>query len=368
MGSPAESQSRMRPPASRPQISSLSIVIPVHNGEGWIGRCLEHLAVAVDAAQLDDVDVVIVNDGSTDRTVAEAESFPGAASNISLRIVSQPMSGRFRARRLGLDQARHDFVLLIDVRVFIDPDALAFVIPRLAHSRTSVWTSHVRAATEDNPIAGFWQAIEHVAWRRYFRQPRTTSFGPEDFDYYPKGTTALIAPRDLLIGAFDNFEASVADWNKVNDDTAVLRYIVQQTPINISPHYRSTYNARNTLRAFLTHAEHRGTVLIDGYLRPGTRFLRPIQAVLMVSPLALWLALRHPLRALTLGAAGSAGAMVAARLLGARPSDARVLGVLAVPFGVAYLTGMWRGVFLRVESRRRVRPCRVRGRPEACGS
>ena len=105
-----------------------------------------------------------------------------------------------------------------------------------------------RANTELSPIAGFWQAIEHVAWRRYFQPPRTTSYGLDDFDYFPKGTTALVAPRQLLIDAFDAFVPTVSDWSKVNDDTAVLRWVAERTPINISPLYSCVYNSRTDLQ------------------------------------------------------------------------------------------------------------------------
>ncbi len=39
-------------------------------------------------------------------------------------------------------------------------------------------------------------------WRDYFGDPRTTSFGAEDFDRFPKGTTCFLAPRELLLEAF----------------------------------------------------------------------------------------------------------------------------------------------------------------------
>lgn len=327
----------------------LSIIIPVYNGEGWIGRCLEHLRVAVAASPFTSAEVLLIDDGSSDNTLAEARQAVAGDDVLQLREFSQPNSGRFAARRLGLENAEHDFVLLIDTRVFIRPMALAFVAPRLAEPDQAVWTSHVEAATEGNPIAGFWQAIEHVAWRRYFKRPSTTSYGIADFDYFPKGTTALIAPRAMLMEAFDDFAPTVTDWRKVNDDTAVLRWVAERTPINISPEYASTYNARTTLSAFLRHAEHRGTVLIDGYLRRGARFSKAIAVVLAVSPAAVVFALRHPIKALGLGLVGSVTAAAGATALGARRRDAQVLGTLAVPFGVAYLAGMWRGTALRVK-------------------
>ena len=122
------------------------------------------------------------------------------------------------------------------------------------------------------------------------------SYGIADFDFYPKGTTALIAPRKMLMDAFDAFDPTVDDWHKVNDDTAVLRWVAERVPINISPDYRSTYNARTTVKAFLKHAEHRGTVLIDGYLRPGARFADAIVLVLAATPVGLWFLIRHPIR------------------------------------------------------------------------
>jgi glycosyltransferase involved in cell wall biosynthesis len=292
-----------------------------------------------------DAEVIVVDDGSTDSTAAEAESAP---IDLPVTVISGPNRGRFRARRLGMDVAEGDYVLLIDTRVFLDEDALAFVAEHIGTPDTDVWTSHVVADTDESPYAGFWQAIEHVAWRRYWKSPRTTSYGIEDFDYYPKGTTALLAPRKLLIDAFDAFEPTIADWNKANDDTAVLRWVAERHPINISPGYVSTYHARGDLRSFLRHANHRGTVLIDGYLRPGTRFAMPIVFVLAATPVGIGVALKRPRFAILSGAVAAALVGLLARGCGARRQDAITLTKWSLPFGVAYLAGMWKGAFLRL--------------------
>lgn len=328
----------------------LSVVMPVRNGQGWIGRSLRHLGSALDVAATDRVEVLVIDDGSTDGTVEEVEASWGQQERRPLTVLSQQNAGRFAARRRGLEQAQYPFVLFLDTRVFLHAESLAFVLPLLLDPQRQVWTAHVQAATEDNHLAGFWQAIEHVAWRRYFAEPRDTCFGLEDFDYYPKGTTALIAPRDLMLEAFDAFEPTVADWGKVNDDTAVLRWVAGKTPINISPLYACTYNARAELRAFLQHAEHRGTVLIDGYLRPGARFSKAIPAVLAASPLLATAAVLRPHRAISAAAIGAVSAGAASWALGARRQDATVLALYSVPFGVAYTLGMWRGVGLRLKA------------------
>jgi glycosyltransferase involved in cell wall biosynthesis len=335
---------------------TLSVIIPVFNGEGWIGRTLSHLSIAIDRANLAASEVLVMDDGSTDATVDEARSVL-ESSKVEFAIVSGTNGGRFAARRKGLELAKHDYVLFIDARVFIDPDALRFVCSHLESPTEQVWNAHVRTETGGNPLAGFWQSIEAVAWRRYHRQPRTTSYGIEDFDYYPKGTTAFLAPRDLLREAFAAFVPTIEDMTLVNDDTAVLRWIAHRSRFNISPEFGCVYNARSDMRSFLSHAAHRGTVFVDGHLRPGTRFNLPARAVLAGSPVAILLFLAHPIRGAAIALAGSVMAGAAAYALGARREGAAVLGGLAVPFGIAYLAGMWRGVFLRW----RRRPASARG-------
>jgi hypothetical protein len=226
------------------------------------------------------------------------------------------------------------------------------VVPFLDDPDTAVWTAHVDANTERSWIAGFWQAIEHVAWRRYFRAPRQLAYRIDEFDYYPKGTTALLGPRDLFIEAFDAYEPTVDDWHISNDDTAVLRWVASHHPINIAPHYRALYNSRTTVAGFLQHARHRGAVLIDGYLRPDARFSGAIAVVLAATPFAVVAAVARPRAVIPVAVALSVAAGSGARLAGARTGDATTVGVLAIPFGVSYLFGMWRGVFAKIRAGR----------------
>lgn len=325
----------------------LSVVIPAFNASGWITRCLDHLRAALLAAEVSDCEVLVIDDGSTDTTAAEARSVQG----IPVKVISTPNQGRFRAREVGASEATGTHILFLDSRVFLGHDSLKFVLPYLSDPSTSLWTAHVEAETRHNAIARFWRCIETVFWRRYFRNPRMTSFGHDEFDYYPKGTTALIGPSDLLRRAIAAFEPTVADWRKVNDDTALLRYALNESEIHISPGYSCTYNARTSFKAFLKHANHRGAVLIDGFLRPGTRLNIPIRLVLATAPLALlaavilweWALLLLVVVPLLIG--------LLCRALGARTRDVAVLAVLFWPFAAYYLAGMYWGLFLRLRGR-----------------
>ena len=324
--------------------TKLSIVIPAYNSAGWITQCLQHLSSALQNAQVLDAEVIVVDDGSTDGTGLEAQQFPGLA----IQVISQENQGRFLARENGLANCTGSHVLFLDTRVFLAETSLTFVLPYLKDSDTSLWTAHAEANTTGNPIARFWRAIESVFWRRYMKNPTTTSFGLEDFDYYPKGTTALIAPTGLIRDAIAAFRPTVTDWRKVNDDTALLRYAAERTRINISPQYSCTYNARTNLKAFLHHANHRGSVLIDGYLRKGTRLNIPIWLTLILAPLALIFCLFFWKLSLAAFILIPIALFVFVSILNINVIDAMVLAGLFWPFSISYLCGMYWGLWLKI--------------------
>ena len=97
-----------------------SIVIRAYNEEKHIGRLLE----GINHQSLDDVEVILVDSGSTDRTVAIAESY-GAT------IVTIP-SSEFtfgRSLNLGIRAATREFIVIVSAHVYpIYPDWLASLL------------------------------------------------------------------------------------------------------------------------------------------------------------------------------------------------------------------------------------------------
>src|SRR5262249_1719362 len=166
---------------------TLSVVIPVHNEAAHVGATIEALVAALDADGFD-AELVLVDGGSTD---GSADAARAASDGVPLRVVSQPNRGRFEARRAGIEAATGELVLLLDARVTLDPGALRFVRER-ADAGELVWNGHVHVES-DSPFGIFWRLLAELAWRDYFDDPRTTSFGADDFDRYPKGTTCFLA-------------------------------------------------------------------------------------------------------------------------------------------------------------------------------
>jgi hypothetical protein len=313
--------------------------MPAFNEEAHLGETIDALATAVEGSGFD-AELVLVDDGSTDASAEVARA--AADGRLPIRVVEQPNRGRFEARRAGLGEASGAYVLFLDSRVRLGARSLRFVRDRLESA--PVWNGHV-SVEADNALGDFWRLVAELAWRDYFDNPRTTSFGLAEFDRYPKGTTCFLAPRAVLEPAFARFRSHYADIRLANDDTPILRAVAADNRIHISPEFCCTYQARTSVPAFVRHAVHRGTVFLDGH---GTRQSRFFPAVAAFFPLSATLALAALRRPVLLPAAAAAcGAAAAAYGVHARRSR-REIGVLATVtplYAAAHAVGMWRGAF-----------------------
>jgi glycosyltransferase involved in cell wall biosynthesis len=92
---------------------SLTIVVPTHQRRRAVTRLVRDLGAQLgsDERSSDDVDVVVVVDGSTDGTVEELESLDYP---VPLKVVWQRNRGRSAARNVGLNLARGEIVLFLD--------------------------------------------------------------------------------------------------------------------------------------------------------------------------------------------------------------------------------------------------------------
>jgi glycosyltransferase involved in cell wall biosynthesis len=312
----------------------LSIVMPVFNEATHVPRTIAAVATAVSGSGFD-AELIVVDDGSTDGTADAAAA--SADGRLDVRIVSQPNRGRFEARRAGLALARGEYVLFLDSRVRLGPGSLRFVRERLQSA--PVWNGHVHVDA-DNAWGEFWRLLAELAWRDYFDDPRTTSFGVEDFDRYPKGTTCFLAPRALLESAFARFRSHYGDVRLANDDTPILRDVAAAERIHLSPEFACTYSPRASFTAFLRHATHRGTVFLDGHATPESRFF---PAVVTFFPLSVALLRRPRLIPAALVACGAAAAGYGV-LAGRSPREVRVLATVTPLYALGHGIGMWRGV------------------------
>jgi hypothetical protein len=93
--------------AEKPETKPLvSVIIPVYNGEDFIGDAIEHVM----AQNYPALEIIIVDDGSTDRTAEIINEIP-----VDIRYFKQPNAGPASARNRGIRDASADLLVFLDV-------------------------------------------------------------------------------------------------------------------------------------------------------------------------------------------------------------------------------------------------------------
>lgn len=90
-----------------------SVIIPAYNAEKTLNRCIDSL---IDR-QRDDVELIIINDGSTDQTEKICQEY--IKSNDNVRYYSKENGGVSSARNLGLQHAKGRFISFVDSDDFV---------------------------------------------------------------------------------------------------------------------------------------------------------------------------------------------------------------------------------------------------------
>lgn len=101
----------------------ISCIVPVFNGERYLWEALE----SIFAQTYRPIEVLVVDDGSTDGTGAVAASYGSR-----LRYLWQPNAGPAAARNRGLEAARGEFVAFLDADDLWHPEKLARQMARFA--------------------------------------------------------------------------------------------------------------------------------------------------------------------------------------------------------------------------------------------
>ena len=96
----------------------VSLIIPVYNVSAFLRKCLD----SVQAQTYKDIEVIIVNDGSTDNSLEIINEYVAQNSNFIAYTIEN--SGQGGARNYGLEKASGEFVAFLDSDDYISPDCI----------------------------------------------------------------------------------------------------------------------------------------------------------------------------------------------------------------------------------------------------
>lgn len=112
----------------------LSIVVPTYNVEKFIGNCLESL-LAQDLP-IEQYEVLVINDGSTDKSGQIAGTFADNHKNIIL--INQENKGLSGARNTGISLAKGKYIYFIDSDDYIAENTLGLILDLLEKNNLDI--------------------------------------------------------------------------------------------------------------------------------------------------------------------------------------------------------------------------------------
>ena len=132
------------------QSDLVSVVVPAFNAEATLARTL----ASVQSQTYANLEIVVVDDGSTDgtRRLAEAE----ARADPRIRVLSQPNGGVAEARNAGVRASKGNLVALIDADDLWHPEKIARQVAVLAEGGPAmgfVYTYYRRIDAHDNVLS-----------------------------------------------------------------------------------------------------------------------------------------------------------------------------------------------------------------------
>ncbi|MCW2749503.1 MAG: polysaccharide deacetylase [Aeromicrobium sp.] len=131
----------------------VSVVVPAYNEELGIAAAVRSLA----ASDYPELEIIVVDDGSTDATAAVVESL----GIKGVRLISQANAGKPAALNTGIAAAAHDILVLVDGDTVFEADAMRALVAPLTDPRVGAVSGNTKVGNRGG-LLGRWQHIEYV--------------------------------------------------------------------------------------------------------------------------------------------------------------------------------------------------------------
>lgn len=114
------------------RLAVVNIIIPVYNNEIYIHECLQSLL----NQSYQSLKIIIVNDGSTDNTLAICQKY--AAKDSRIKVVNQENGGPGKARNTGLDYTEGPYVMFCDSDDVVSPDLVQTLLDGYENNKVNL--------------------------------------------------------------------------------------------------------------------------------------------------------------------------------------------------------------------------------------
>lgn len=145
---------------------AISVIVPVYNVERYLERCVK----SIQAQTLQNIEIILINDGSDDNSGKYCDAF--AKEDYRVKVFHQNNAGLSAARNKGLELAEGEWISFIDSDDFIHPQMLEKLLNNAVNSQTSIAVCGMASVNEEgiyiNSYVPEFQTLEGEALHSYF--------------------------------------------------------------------------------------------------------------------------------------------------------------------------------------------------------
>jgi cellulose synthase/poly-beta-1,6-N-acetylglucosamine synthase-like glycosyltransferase len=139
-----------------PARATVSVILPVFNGEQWIGAKLQSILGLNYPPEL--IEILVVDDGSTDGTRNIAGGF---ARSANVQVLALPRGGKASALNAAIAKATGDILFFTDVRQALDAESLSNLVSCFADPTVGVVSGELvildSAGIEEASVGLYWK-------------------------------------------------------------------------------------------------------------------------------------------------------------------------------------------------------------------
>ena len=162
-------------------MTKISIIIPVYNTAVYLKRCLDSVLGQTHG----DLEIIVIDDGSTDGSPALCDEYAGRDPRI--KVIHQANAGQSAARNLGLKLATGEYLGFVDSDDWVMPDTFAYLLSLLEQTQADIAeVAHEVAYSEghrmqsppekiqvfegDDILIHYFEHNEFAVWLRLYKQ------------------------------------------------------------------------------------------------------------------------------------------------------------------------------------------------------
>lgn len=140
----------------------VSIIVPIYNGAIDLSRCVESIL----RSRHKDIEVLLVNDGSTDSTPELCRMF--AQRDARVVVIDQENSGVSRARNAAIARATGDYLQFVDADDYVDENATRLLVERMEETGADMVISrYCRVTGKQTYVHGYLNTPHPLSQREY---------------------------------------------------------------------------------------------------------------------------------------------------------------------------------------------------------